>query len=114
MTDPSVRSAFRVWRENAGLSQAKVALSLNLKQPAVAQWEAGGRPDLAKALELQALTKGDVPASSWGYTEDQVEKVLRAAQFQTTSVDSGDGPAVDDEPSGPVVVTEGFSQVVGA
>lgn len=118
MTDPSARGALRVWRDGAGLSQRELADRLGLKQPAIAQWETGGRPDLAKALELQSLTEGHVPAVSWGYTDEQVERVLRAAKFPAPCEDLGDEgaeeePAHDDDPSGPVVVTEGYSQVVG-
>lgn len=129
MTDPSARGALRVWRDDAGLSQRELAEQLGLKQPAIAQWETGGRPDLAKALELQSLTLGRVPATEWGYTEEQVARVLRAAQFpgslgHTASDFAPPAPpappapepddAADDEPSGPVLVVDGYSQVTTA
>lgn len=119
MTDPTARGALRVWRDGAGLSQRELAERLGLKQPAIAQWEAGGRPDLAKALELQSLTEGRVPATEWGYTEEQVARVLRAARFpgsigHTASdfAPPAPEPEVDDveEPSGTVLVREGFDQ----
>ena len=118
MTDPTARGALRVWRDDAGLSQRELAERLGLKQPAIAQWEAGGRPDLAKALELQSLTEGRVLATEWGYTEEQVARVLRAARFpgsigHTASDFAPPAPEPEvevEEPSGTVLVREGFDQ----
>ena len=118
MTDPTARGALRVWRDDAGLSQRELAERLGLKQPAIAQWEAGGRPDLAKALELQSLTEGRVLATEWGYAEEQVARVLRAARFpgsigHTASDFAPPAPEPEvevEEPSGTVLVREGFDQ----
>ncbi len=69
----------RAWRASAKVSQAKLAEIFGIKQPAVAIWETRGRPQLANALALQALTHGAVPATAWGYSEERIAQVLSAA-----------------------------------
>lgn len=45
-------------RENAGLSQMQAADKLEIKQPAIAQWEAGSRcPPLVKFAEIARAYK---------------------------------------------------------
>ena len=87
-TSRSGAALLKAWRKaNGEISQRELAEKMaDLRQPSIAQWETEGpnpvRPSLTRALELQALTKGEVPATSWGYTEEQVERVLAAAAFQ--------------------------------
>jgi hypothetical protein len=73
------------------------------------------------AIAIQKATDGEVHPGSWSQDTlrdagpDEVGRLFprhRHRTGDTAAVDSDD-PAVDDEPSGPVVVTEGFSQVVG-
>lgn len=90
----------RGWREAQGFSQRKLAQQLDgVHQPQVVQWEdeeSDERPNLARALELQAVSKGDVPAASWGYTEEQIARVLRAAEFGAAHTASDFAVSSDD------------------
>lgn len=102
------------------MSQGRLAEALGVSQPAVAIWEGSGRPDLSKALELQAMTAGAIPATAWGYTEEQVSRVLRAAKFPAlvgathTASDFTVAPAVSDAADdGPRVVRDEYTQVEG-
>lgn len=80
MSELAARPLLRAWRDERGISQAEAAKDLGISQPAVAQWETKGRPLLLKALEVQGYTGGAVPATAWGYTEEQVERVRLAVE----------------------------------
>lgn len=71
------------WRATASVSQADVAAMLTPKvtQPAVHRWESGrpARPCLATAVQLERITGGAVPATSWGYPKADVDAVLGLA-----------------------------------
>ncbi len=82
MIPPEAANRLRAWRTTANVSQSQLAKVFGLKQPAVALWENRGRPDLARALELQAFTGGAVMAVVWGYSEERIARVLLAAEYQ--------------------------------
>lgn len=96
----------RTWREaqTSKLSQRALARRMdNVHQSQVAQWEdedSTERPNIARALELQALSEGAIPATAWGYSEEQVARVLAAAQFQPAAHTASDftlAPELDDD-----------------
>ena len=43
------------------------------------------RPTLTDAVRLQHLTNGEVPAVAWGYSEAEIESLLRAVIDLTTA-----------------------------
>lgn len=64
---------------------------LRVKQSYVSLLEADERcPELALALIIQAVSEGAVPATAWGYSEDEVARVLAAGAYP------GDGAMVDE------------------
>ena len=92
MTELEGRAQLRAWRKASDLSQADLGERIRLSQPAVAQWETSGRPSLTKALELQTVTDGAVPATSWGYTLEEIERIRVAC---------GDRPAAEPDVDAP-------------
>jgi hypothetical protein len=80
MTTPTGGNLLRTWRGTR--SQGVIAEALRVKQSYVSLLEADGRcPDLALALVIQAVSEGDVPATAWGYSEEEVARVLAAGAF---------------------------------
>jgi len=68
------------WRAANDVSQADVAARLTpaVTQPAVHRWESGApaRPSLSAAVQLERITGGAVPATSWGYPKADVDAVM--------------------------------------
>lgn len=68
------------WRAANDVSQADVAAKLTpaVTQPAVHRWESGppARPSLSAAVQLERITGGAVPATSWGYPKADVDAVM--------------------------------------
>lgn len=86
-TGPGLLRAWRGAQEPKLSQRALAALLTDTHQSQVVLWEkddVSERPDRARALELQALSKGAVPASAWGYTPEEIERVLAAIAFQPT------------------------------
>lgn len=82
----------RAWRTRAGLSQGELGAMIGVAQSIVSLCEKGARMlTLLQALALQGVSKGEVPATSWGYTPEEITRVLAAAAFQP--------PADDPRPS---------------
>jgi hypothetical protein len=87
-TKPNAARCMRAWREAQVPKLTQRGLAAQMKgapQSQIALWEkedAPERPDLARALELQAISRGEVPAPLWGYTTEEIERVLAAAAFQ--------------------------------
>lgn len=73
----------RRWRAANGVSQADVAARLvpAITQPAVTRWERADveRPSLAAAVQIERMTGGAVPATSWGYPRTDVDAILGTA-----------------------------------
>jgi transcriptional regulator with XRE-family HTH domain len=61
----------RQWRTGvACLSQAKLAKRLGVRQPAIAEWEAGKRvPQGTHMATLHTLSGGAVPIDAWSTEE---------------------------------------------
>ena len=94
----------RAWRAHVGLSQEELGAKLGVAQSIVSFCEKGTRLlTLPQALALQGVSKGAVPATSWGYSEEQVALVLAAAQFPAlsdlghTASDFTLAPELDDD-----------------
>ena len=51
-------------------TEGAIARALNIKHQAVAQWKAKGRVPLARALELEQLTKGAIKVDTSVYARD--------------------------------------------
>lgn len=63
---PPPGKRLRAWRLKAGLTQAKAADEVGVKQSAWAEWESGARtPREESLLEIERLTEGAVPASAF-------------------------------------------------
>jgi len=81
-TKPNAARCMRAWREAQVPKLTQRGLAAQMKgahQSQIALWEkedAPERPDLARALELQAISRGEVPAPLWGYTTEEIERVL--------------------------------------
>lgn len=91
----SAGQALKSWRRASARSQLSVgeAFVPKVSQAAVSKWEDGAqRPELARAMQLEGLTGGAVPAVLWLYTVAEIN-ALRAA-FGFPSVDPN---AVADE-----------------
>jgi transcriptional regulator with XRE-family HTH domain len=56
----------RAWRKKADRTQEECAAEVGVKQSAWAEWESGARtPREASAIEIERLTGGEVPASTF-------------------------------------------------
>jgi len=61
----------KLWRGGKTLSQTALAGAVGVGQSALAEWESGRRrPELPHAIQLEALTAGEVTFESWGYPHD--------------------------------------------
>ena len=59
------------WIEDVGVSQAYVARKLGVTRAAVNNWCRGhNRPNLCKAIRLEQLSGGAVPARTWVERDD--------------------------------------------
>lgn len=96
------QSLLASWRAQHGKSQSAVARALvpPITQAAVSKWETDPeqRPDLRRAVQLEGITGGAVPATAWGHPAEEIE-ALRAA-FAFVAVPRDQGTENDSEPSG--------------
>lgn len=129
-------AALLAWRTGCSLSQREVGELVGVPQSTVSCWEAlTRRPTIVQAMVLDSATKGAVRADTWGHPEGKLARVRNALASPgqqapagssfTTSVFATEvgheqsevvdesAVAEDDDPSGPVVITEGYSQVAG-
>lgn len=64
---------FAIWIASSGKSRAAIAAELSVCRSVVTYWCNGRhRPSLKSAKQIEFLTKGDIPAVSWGYAVDTV------------------------------------------
>ncbi len=120
MTTPHPgRTLLADWRARHKKSQNDIARALvpSITQAAVSKWENGDedqRPDLRRAVQLESLTAGDVPATSWGYPEHEIN-ALRAAFVRPPGARGHTANDFAPEPAaapgdGPHIVRDGFDQ----
>jgi DNA-binding XRE family transcriptional regulator len=66
------------WRNLSGMTQKTLAERLvpPLAQITICHWEKGKRaPTLSQAVQLEGISGGHVKASSWGYSEPDIQKL---------------------------------------
>ena len=72
----------RAWRRTKRVSQGALAASVvpSVTQAAVSRWEdeTDQRPEITTAMQLDGITDGFVPAESWGYSAEELERVRAA------------------------------------
>jgi transcriptional regulator with XRE-family HTH domain len=113
------------WRTAQNLSQREVGEGVGVAQSMVSFWEARSRrPTIIQAIMLEGVSGGVVRAEAWGHPPERLALIRAAASGASVPVGSSfttsdfavepghesETAAVDAEPSGPVVVRDGFDQ----
>lgn len=95
------RELLRAWREATQVDGKKLTQGRlgNMLYPhtdnaVVCQWETdeSRKPDLPRAVQIERISKGAVPASVWGYTADKVAAYVASAARVVCDEPSGEHP----------------------